>query len=278
MCVVFLLILKAFDTVHHDVLCDKLNTYGLRGTINKLLKSYLSDRKQYVSINGFDSSVKNINCGVPQGSSLGPLLFLLYINDFRACLSQTSCGHFADDTFIIYNNKKPKSIETVINTELKQVTKWLRLNKLSLNTGKTEVIFFRSNKHPLNYDSIFIKLNGQNLTPVNHIKYLGMYLDTYLDWSFHIYELTRKLSRANGILSKLRYNAPLNICLQVYYAIFYSYLINGCNVWGFTTEDNINKIQVLQNKCVRIMTFAPFNSNTDHIFIDLKLLKVKRDN
>ena len=93
----------------------------------------------------------------------------------------------------------------------------------------------------------------------------------------HILELTKKLNRANGILSKLRYNTTLEICLQVYYAIFYSYLIYGCNVWGFTSEENINAIQVLQNKCLRIMTFAPYISNVDQSFLDLKLLKV-RDN
>ena len=118
-------------------------------------------------------------------------------------------------------------------------------------------------------------MNGIKLTPVDFIKYLGMYLDKFLDWNHHIEELKKKLSRANGILSKLRYNAPLDLCLQVYYAIFYSYLNIGCNVWSFTTEKNIEDIQKLQNKCVRIMTFAPFNSNTDQAFIDLSLLKVR---
>ena len=119
----------------------------------------MSDRKQYVSINGFDSEIKNVTCGVPQGSSLGPLLFLLYINDLYLCLSHNSCGHFADDTFIIYNSKKAKTIETVINTELKEDIKWLRLNKLSLNAGKTELIYFHSSKHQLNYDKVYINYN-----------------------------------------------------------------------------------------------------------------------
>ena len=118
----------------------------MRGKVNDLLKSYLANRKQFVTINGFDSEVRNMTCGVPQGSSLGPLLFLLYINDFRICLEKTSCGHFADDSFLIYNSKKLKTIETVINTELKQVIKWLGLNKLSLNTAKTELIFFHSKR------------------------------------------------------------------------------------------------------------------------------------
>ena len=274
-CGVFVDLEKAFDTVHHDILCEKLKFYGLRGNINNLLKSYLSDRKQFVSINGFDSEVKDVTCGVPQGSSLGPLLFLIYINDLRLCLSETSCGHFADDTFIVFNSKKPKTIETIINHELKKVTKWLRLNKLSLNAAKTEVIFFRSKRHSLNYDKISIKMNGFKLTPVDFIKYLGMYIDRFLDWNQHIQELSKKLNRANGILSKLRYNTPPDICLQVYYAIFYSYLIYGCNVWCFTSEENINAIQILQNKCIRIMTFAPYHSNVDQAFLDLKLLKVR---
>ena len=274
-CGVFVDLEKAFDTVHHDILCDKIKAYGLRGNINTLLKSYLSNRKQYVSINGYDSEVRDVTCGVPQGSSLGPLLFLIYINDLRLSLSKTSCGHFADDTFIIFHSKKPKTIETIINTELKDIVKWLRLNKLSLNAAKTELIFFRSYKHPLNYDNISIKMNGIKLTPVDYIKYLGMYLDKFLDWNRHIEELSKKLSRANGVLSKLRYNAPLNLCLQVYYAILYSYLNIGCNVWAFTSEKNIDDIRILQDKCVRIMTFAPFRSNTDQSYIDLGLLKVR---
>ena len=118
MCGVFVDLEKAFDTVHHDLLCDKLEFYGLRGNINNLIKSYLTNIKQYVSIDGFDSTIKNVTCGVPQGSSLGPLLFLIYINDFRLCLDKTSSGHFADDTFIIYNSKNPKTLETVMNHEL----------------------------------------------------------------------------------------------------------------------------------------------------------------
>ena len=164
-CGVFVDLEKAFDTVHHDILCRKLEKYGLRGNINKLLKSYLNGRKQYVSINGIDSEIKDVTCGVPQGSSLGPLLFLIYINDFRNCLDETGCGHFADDTFIIFSSKTPKSIETIVNFELKSVVTWLRLNKLSLNASKTELIFFRSNRHPLNYNRISIKLNGKNLHP-----------------------------------------------------------------------------------------------------------------
>ena len=272
-CGIFIDLEKAFDTVNHNILCDKLNYYGLRGNVNKLIQSFLADRTQYVSINGFVSEKTNVKYGVPQGSSLGPLLFLIYINDFRLCLNDTETGHFSDDTF--FSSKKLKTIETIMNTELKFASLWLKLNKLSLNTDKTELIFFHSKQHKLNYENISIKLNGKKLEPVDKIKYLGMYIDKYLSWNFHIQQLSHKLSRANGILSKLRHHAPINICLQVYYAIFYSHLIYGCNIWGLTTEENLNKIEVLQKKCVRIMTFSDFNSHTNSLFIDLKLLKVR---
>ena len=111
---VFVDLEKVFDTVNHNILCDKLNYYGIRGSANKLLKSYLTNRKQYVSVNGFDLYTSNITCGVHQGSSLGPLLFLIYIyiNDFRLCLKNPEAGHFADDTFIMYSNRNIKTIET----------------------------------------------------------------------------------------------------------------------------------------------------------------------
>ena len=136
------------------------------------------------------------------------------------------------------------------------------------------MIFFHSKRYSLNYDNISIKLNGQKLVPVDHVKYLGMYIDKYLSWDFHIQQLSKKLSRANGILSKLRHNAPLEACKQVYYATFYSHLTYGCNVWGLTTDENLKKIEILQKKCVRIMTFSDFNSHTNQLFIDLKILKV----
>ena len=119
----------------------------------------------------------------------------------------------------------------------------------------------------MRYDVISIKFSGKKLYHIGNIKYLGMYIDKYLSWNYHILQLSKKFS--NGILSKLRHNAPIETCLQVYYAIFYSHLIYGCNIWGLTTEENLNKMEVLQKKCLRIMTFSVFNSHTNQLFIDL---------
>ena len=149
---IFIDLEKAFDTVNHSVLCDKLKYYGFRGKSNELIKSFLSNRSQYVSINGYDSNKLDVICGVPQGSTLGPLLFLIYINDLRYSLKFCSTTQFADDTCIIYANKEPKTLETNINHDLNKLTEWLRANRLSLNVDKTKLIIFRSKYSKNNYE------------------------------------------------------------------------------------------------------------------------------
>ena len=273
-CGIFVDLEKAFDTVNHNILTDKLKWYGFRGQTNLLLKSYLNNRKQFVSINGFDSNINTIKCGVPQGSCLGPLLFLIYINDFRYCLNKTNTGHFADDTYIMYSSKKLKTIETVINHELKLVSNWMNLNKLSLNSDKTKLIIFHSKQKTLDTRMVSIKLNGKKLKLEDNVKYLGMFLDKHLTWEFHINQLSKKLSRANGIISKLRHNAPIKTRLQVYYAIFYSHLTYGSSIWGLTYEKNLDTIRILQKKCIRLITFSDFRSPTNQLFYDLNMLKV----
>ena len=108
---IFIDLEKAFDTVNHSILCDKLNYYGFRGKFSDLIKSYLTNRKQFVSIHGYDSTKLDITCGVPQGSTLGPLLFLLYINDLQNSLKFAKSSHFADDTCLTYSKKNPKTLE-----------------------------------------------------------------------------------------------------------------------------------------------------------------------
>ena len=181
---VFIDLQKAFDTVNHDILCEKLTYYGIRGNCQNLIKSFLSNRQQYVSINGFDSCKLDIKCGVPQGSTLGPLLFLLYINDLRLALTKSITSHFADDTCIMYANKKMKSLETVLNLDLKITSDWLKANKLSLNVDKSKLVIFKSKQKRFDNNDISIKLNGCKLNPTDHVKYLGLYLDKNLNWNF----------------------------------------------------------------------------------------------
>ena len=233
---IFIDLQKAFDTVNHEILCEKLYNYGFRGSAQLLIKSFLTNREQFVSINGYDSEKLEIKCGVPQGSTLGPLLFTLYINDLRLSLKQTTASHFADDTCISFASKKTKTLESVLNYELKLTCEWLRANRLSLNVGKSKLLIFKSKQRKLDNDNISIKLNGIKLVPSEHVKYLGVYLDNNLSWSTHVTQLSKKLSRANGVLSKLRYFVPKETLISVYYSIFYSHIIYANPVWSLTTQ------------------------------------------
>ena len=270
---VFIDLQKAFDTVNHDILCDKITYYGFRGVIQHLIRSFLSNRQQYVSINGFNSDKKYITCGVPQGSTLGPLLFILYINDLHLSMKQSTTSHFADDTCISYSAKKIKTLETILNYDLKTVTDWLQANRLSLNVDKSKLIIFKSKQKRLS-NTFSIKLNGSKLEPTDNVKYLGLYIDQNLSFDFHINQLSKKLSRSNGILAKLRHFAPIETLIAVYYSTFYSYLLYGCPVWSLTSLINLNCISILQKKCLRIINFSYFNSHTNNLFINNKILKL----
>ena len=163
------------DTVNHEILLEKLKHYGIRSKQNDWFQSFLTNRKKYVSMEGFFSQTKIVKCGVPQGSTLGPLLFLIYINDLANALEKSIVHHFADDTNLLYGNKNPSVISDVINSELKLVTDWLRANKLSLNESKTKLLLFR----PINKLNLTsnIKLNGHLLTLAKSVMYLGIEID-----------------------------------------------------------------------------------------------------
>ena len=263
---VFIDLQKAFDILNHDILLQKLMHYGFRGNSQSLIRSFLSNRKQFVSINEFDLSHIDITCGVPQGSTLGPLLFLFYINDLNFSLNKAISSHFADDTCIMFGTQKLKTLETVLSCDLKQISDWLKANRLSLKVKKSKLILFQKKRSTFVTNSITIKLDGCKLDPTDNIQYLGVYIDKFISWDCHIIQLSNKLSRANVILSKLRHFTTKDTLLSVYYAIFYSHMIYGCLVWSFTSSKNMDSITVLQKKCLRILNFASINSHTNLLF------------
>ena len=161
-CGIFVDLQKAFDTVEHDILSSKLEHYGIRGLANEWFKSYLSNRKQYVSINGYDSNLADVKFGVPQGSVLVPLLFLIYINDLNKALKFCKVHHFVDDTNLIYFSKSVYSLNKYINLDLKNLTYWLNANRISLNVEKTELVIFKHQRKKLD-KPIKIQLNRKTL-------------------------------------------------------------------------------------------------------------------
>ena len=274
-CGIFIDLQKAFDTVNHTILINKLNYYGIRGIGNNWFKSYLSNRTQYVSTQGFDSEIMEINHGVPQGSILGPLLFLIYINDLHKAIRHSSVYHFADDTNLLNINTSPKKMQKQINYDLKCLYKWLLANKISLNCFKTELIFFHKPGYPiLNFD-FKIKLNGHKITPTDHIKYLGIYLDSTLSGKHHCEILGNKLKRANGMLSKVRHYVPKEELKSIYYAIFSSHMVYGCQIWGQSRSTHVDKISKLQNRALRIINFKDRNASANPIYISDNIIKLQ---
>ena len=171
-----------------------LHTMALEQIVSFSSSLFLSNQQQFVSINGFDSSKLDIKCGVPQGSTLGPLLFLLYINDLQFALKDSIASHFADDTCILYASNKLKSIETVPNCDLKLSSDWLNANRLSLNVDKSKLLIFKSKPRKFNKDIISIKLGGVKLTPTDNVKYLGMHIDQNFSWDVQTNQLSKKNS------------------------------------------------------------------------------------
>ena len=186
---------KAFDTVDHEILLYKLNHYGIRGITNSWFRSYLTNREQFVFVEGCESSKRFVNHGVPQGSVLGPLLFLIYINDLPNILKHSKANLFADDTGLLSHDSSLKQLETKVNSDLVNLSNWLKANKISLNEGKTEVILFRSRNKRINYN-MKLTLNGFKLKFSSHVRYLGLQLDEHLSWKHHLEVLAKKLSRA----------------------------------------------------------------------------------
>ena len=272
-CGVFVDLEKAFDTVNHSILLSKLDHYGIRGKSNIWMRSYLSNRSQYVSINGSPSPKLEVSCGVPQGSILGPLLFLIYINDMHNALQLCVVHHFADDTNLLYSNKDPKIIKKVMNNELKLLFEWLCANRLSLNVGKTEFIIFRPPKRVL-HKRIILSLNRKNIYESPKIKYLGLILDSRLTWSHHINELSKKLNRAVGMLYKIREFCPKIVLRSLYFSIFNSHLNYGIPVWGNADQHYMHKLVLLQKKAIRAITFSDFKAHSSPLFKDMNILKI----
>ena len=272
-CGIFIDLQKAFDTVNHQTLLNKLNHYGIRGKALAWFSSYLSNRTQCVSVNGHISSHLKVTCGVPQGSVLGPLLFLIYINDLPKSSKKLSFYLFADDTNIYFESENLSQLEKVVNNELKHIKKWLDVNKLALNVDKTNFIIFHSRQHSLS-KSVNIKIGKEHVKQAKYVKFLGLLLDENLSWRYHLSELRKKLARTSGIFLKIRHLLPTSVLVSLYYSLFASFLQYGIIVWGLTHDTFIKPIYILQKKVLKAITFKNSSSPSTPIFYDLKILKL----
>ena len=282
---------KAFDTVDFKILLTKLHNIGVRGTELLWFQDYLCNRKQFVSINGTNSYLLQILFGVPQGSILGPILFLIYINDLPKCTSLSS-SLFADDTKLTASGPDLMPLMKYVNDEFQKVLYFFRSHKLSLHPAKTKFILF-SNSKPPNELKIEIFINNNNfnsedpklISPIEQItassdvpaiKFLGVYIDPLLNFKFHISQLNTKISKALFFLRNSKNLLSVKGLLALYYSLIHCHLVYANLIWSSTKENNYKSLFLKQKTAIRIVSSASYNAHTEPLFKQAKILPLPK--
>ena len=261
---VFIDLKKAFDTVDHDILCEKLQMYGVCQRELSWFRSYLSNRKQFCRVNGVCSGLDDIEVGVPQGSCLGPLLFLIYINDLPQAVKGSTVSMYADDTSLCHQASSMTQLNGAINNDLAKLDTWLQGNKLSLNVAKTHsmLVTTKQKQNVLKRADQNFELNirGNDLDVVLQTKYLGIEIDSSLDWKEQIKAISTKASRAIAFLKHAKKYLPMETLKTLYTSIVEPHFRYCCSVWGCCGVTGINQLQKLQNRAARILTNSSFDA------------------
>lgn len=266
---------KAFDSIAHNILISKLRLYGVRGTSLSLITSYLQHRKQCVIIDDTSSSLTDITCGVPQGSILGPLLFIMYINDITSICAETQFVIYADDTSLFFTSADGNEIIQKANRVLHKLHMWSLNNKLKINVQKTNAILFQPKNKRVSLGSD-IYLGTEKVKLVDTVKTLGVYFSTTLNWNNHIDRVRTKISSALGMIRRNKQYLPIQVLYMLYQAMIHSH-INYCFlVWGTAAETAFNDILIIQKKFLRLFEGLSYQHTTAGLFEKHSLVPINQ--
>ena len=274
---VFIDLRKAFDTVHHDVLLRKLSGLGVTEDELKWFTNYLSDRSQVVDFLGVSSSSEPVFSGVPQGSILGPLLFIIHLNDLPGAVASCSVLMYADDTVLFCTGRQASTIEATLNRELNQIESWLRENNLFINVTKTESMIFGTSQRLANIDSFSININGSPIKRVSEFKYLGVVFDDRLSWNEHVKSVLSKAGKRVGMLGRVRRHVTTYSANTIYITMIRPIIEYCSGVWACCGEVNSGNLERLQNRAARTVARTP-NSSSALSYLKWQSLNSRRDN
>lgn len=260
---------KAFDSIKHDILIKKLEIYGIRGLSGQLIESYLSERKQYTQLHETRSETGKIKYGVPQGSILGPLLFLAYINDIVNVPLTPDIVLYADDTNVFFSGPDLALLESKANAWLNELHIWLNINKIALNVNKTKFMIFAPKNKPIPHN-VKLHINHSQLMFTSACQFLGVCFKPDLSWSDHVSHVCLKVSRSIGLMYRLRQILPMWLKKRLYFSLIHSHLVYCHLVWGLCNKTDSDRLQSLQRKALRFI--CPISQTESSIFQILKIL------